>query len=160
MNSAIIYISKHGTTEKIAELIKNNLELEQTKIFNLKKTNSIELENYDTVIIGGSIHVGSIHKKLKQFIENNLTILLKKRIALFLVCMQKDEIRKEQFNNAFPAELRVVSGANGLMGGEFCFDRMNFIERAIVKKIAGKSSNVSEIDYDAIEDFIKKVKED
>lgn len=159
MNSAIIYMSKHGTTEKIAELIKSKLEPSKTQIFNLKKTKSIELENYDTIIIGGSIHIGSIPKKLRQFIENNLTTLLNKRIALLMVCMQKDEIREEQFNNAFPAKLREFSEANGLMGGEFCFDRMNFLERAIVKKIAGKSSNVSEIDYDVIEDFIKKIKE-
>ncbi|RLC55727.1 MAG: hypothetical protein DRH89_07110 [Candidatus Cloacimonadota bacterium] len=86
-----------------------------------------------------------------------MTILLKKRIALFLVCMEKDEKRDEQFNNAFPPELRKESMANGLMSGEFNFDRMNFLERTIVKKIAGKSSNVNEIDYDVIEDFIKKL---
>ena len=158
MNTAIIYMSKHGTTEKIAELLKGKLDPDQTQIFNLKKSKSIELENYDTIIIGGSIHVGSIPKKLRQFIANNMTILLKKKIALFMICMQKDEKRKEQFDNAFPTELRKVSIANGFMGGEFCFDRMNFLERAIVKKIAGKSSNVSEIDYEAIDAFINKLK--
>lgn len=158
MSTAIIYMSKHGTTKKIAELFKSKLEPEQTQIFNLKTTESIELENYDTVIIGGSIHIGSIQKKLRQLIANNMTILLKKRIALFIVCMQKGEEREEQFTNAFPIELRKVSIANGFMGGEFCFDRMNFLERAIVKKIAGKSSDVSEIDYEAIDAFINKLK--
>lgn len=156
MKTAIIYISKHGTTEKIAELIKSKLKPEQTQIFNLKTTRSIKLVNYDTVIIGGSIHIGSIPKKLRQFIANNMTVLLKKRIALYMVCMGKDEKRDEQFNNAFPPELRKVSMANGLMGGEFNFDKMNFLERAIVKKIAGKSSNVNEIDYEAIDDFVNK----
>lgn len=158
MNTAIIYMSKHGTTEKIAELLKSKLDSDQTQLFNLKKAKSIELRNYDTIIIGGSIHIGSIPKKLKQFIANNMTILLKKRIALFMICMQKGEKRDEQFTNAFPIELRKVSIANGFMGGEFCFDRMNFLERAITKKIAGKSSNVSEIDYKAIEVFTSKLK--
>ena len=159
MSTAIMYMSKHGTTEKIAELIKTKVDSYQSHIFNLKKTGSIDLENFDTIIIGGSIHVGSIPKKLRQFINSNLTILLKKRIALFLVCMHKDEKRDEQFTNAFPQELRKISIANGLMGGEFNFDKMNFIEKAIIKKIAGKSSSVSEIDYKAIEDFVKKLKE-
>lgn len=158
MNTAIIYMSKHGTTKKIAELLKSKLDSDQTQIFNLKKAKSIELRNYDTIIIGGSIHIGSIPKKLKQFIANNMTILLKKRIALFMICMQKGEKRDEQFTNVFPIELRKVSIANGFMGGEFCFDRMNFLERTIVKKIAGKSSNVSEIDYKAIEVFTSKLK--
>ena len=158
MKTVIIYISKHGTTEKIAELLKSKLDPDQTQLFNLKTSKSIELENYHTIIIGGSIHIGSIPKKLKQFIANNMTILLKKRIALFMICMQKDEKRDEQFTNAFPIELRKVSIANGLMGGEFCFDKMNFLERAIVKKIAGKYSSVSEIDYEAIDAFINKLK--
>ena len=37
MKTAIIYISKHGTTEKIAELLKSKLDSDQTHIFNLKK---------------------------------------------------------------------------------------------------------------------------
>ncbi|NQT65409.1 MAG: flavodoxin [FCB group bacterium] len=158
MSIAIIYISKHGTTEKVAELIKTKLDSYQTHIFNLKKTKLIDLAKFDTIIIGGSIHVGSMQKRLRQFITNNMVILLKKWIALFLVCMEKTEKRDEQFNNAFPAELREVSVANGFMGGEFNFDRMNFLERAIVKKIAGKSTNVNEIDYKAIEDFVNRLR--
>ncbi|RLC55726.1 MAG: hypothetical protein DRH89_07105 [Candidatus Cloacimonadota bacterium] len=64
MKTAIIYMTKHGTTEKIAELLKSKLEPGQTQIFNLKKSKLIELDNYETIIIGGSIHVGSIPKKL------------------------------------------------------------------------------------------------
>ncbi len=151
-------MTKHGTTEKIAELLQNKLGKDQTQIINLKKNRTIDLENYETIIIGGSIHVGSMQKKLRKFMANNIKILLKKRIALFVTCMQKDEKRDEQFINAFPDELREVSVTNGFMGGEFNLDRMNFLERAIVKKIAGKSSNVSEIDYDAIENFVRKLR--
>ncbi len=42
--------------------------------------------------------------------------------------MDKTEKRIEQFDNAFPAELRKASIANGFMGGEFCFDKINFLE--------------------------------
>ncbi len=143
---------------KLLNCLKSKLDPDQTQIFNLKTTKSIELKDYDTIIIGGSIHIGSIPKKLKQFVANNMTILLKKRVALFIVCMQKDEKRDEQFNNVFPDELREVSVTNGFMGGEFNFDRMNFIEKAIIKKIAGKSTNVNEIDYEAIDAFINKLK--
>ena len=87
-----------------------------------------------------------------------MIILLKKRIALFLVCMLKDEKREEQFNNTFPSELRKISVANGLLGGEFNFDRMNFLEKVIIKRIACKSSNVSEIDYEVIDVLINKLK--
>jgi menaquinone-dependent protoporphyrinogen oxidase len=156
MTTAIIYMSKHGTTATIAEKIKAELAKDDVKIFNLKTDEPKELKKFDTIIIGGSIHAGSMQSKLRKFITTNMNVLLQKRIALFLVCMDKTEKRTEQFNNAFPAELREKSFANGLMGGEFCFDKMNFLEKTIIKKISGKSENVSEIDEEAIEEFIKK----
>lgn len=158
MNIAIIFMSKHGTTEKIAEIVKEKLGSKTSTIFNLKSTDSIELENFDTIIIGGSIHAGSMQSKLKKFMNNNISTLLEKKIALYLVCMDKTEKRQTQFDNAFPPELRDISIVNGFMGGEFNFDKMNFIEKAIIKKVSGKSSSVNEIDYNAIEEFISKLK--
>ncbi len=157
MNTAIIYMSKHDTTQKIAEMLKDKLGNETTYLFNLKTTDLTDLGKFDAIIIGGSIHAGSIQSKLKKFMNNNLAVLNKKRIALFLVCMDKTEKRKTQFENGFLNVLREISIANGFMGGEFCFDKMNFIEKAIIKKISGKSTNVSEIDYEAIDEFVNKL---
>lgn len=157
MNTAIIYTTKHGTTEKIAAKIKSGLENDNTKLFNLKKNKKIDLQKFETVIIGGSIHAGSIQRKLKNFIKNNLSILIKQRIALFLVCMEQGEKCKIQFNNAFPAELRKISIADGFLGGEYIFDKMNFMERAIIKKMTGETSSVSKIDESSIEKFVKKI---
>ena len=150
-------MSKHGTTTKISEIIQTKLGSE-CAIFNLKKSSPANLDEYETLIIGGSIHAGSMQSKLRKYMTENLNVLLKKSIALFLVCMDKTEKRNTQFNNAFPVELRDVSIANGFMGGEFNFDEMNFIEKTIIKKISGKSSNVSEIDIDAIEEFTNILK--
>jgi len=158
MSTTIIYMSKHGTTAKIAELIKSNIDSE-VQLYNLKNFVPKDLNVYDTIIIGGSIHAGSMQSKLRKYMTENLNLLLQKRIALFMICMQKDEKREEQFINAFPQELRDISITNGFMGGEFNFDKMNFIEKAIIKKISGKSFNVSEIDNDAIEEFVSKLKE-
>ncbi|MCF7858769.1 MAG: flavodoxin domain-containing protein [Candidatus Cloacimonetes bacterium] len=157
MNFAVIYMSKHGTTEKIAKIIRIELNNSNVKLFNLKKTKKIDLEQFDIIIIGGSIHAGSIQAKLRKFMKKNLISLSKKRIALFLVCMQKGEKCKLLFNNAFPTELREISIANGYLGGEFIFDNMNFIERALVKMISGETSNVNQIDNNAIENFINKI---
>jgi menaquinone-dependent protoporphyrinogen oxidase len=157
MKTAIIFMSKHGTTAKISENIKTELVNDEVQIFNLKENKPNDLNKFEMIIIGGSIHAGSMHTKLRKFITSNMNILLSKKIALFLVCMDKTEKRTKQFNIAFPAELRKKSIANGFMGGEFCFDKMNFVEKAIIKKISGKSENVSELDEEALEDFIRKL---
>jgi len=151
-------MSKHGTTTKIAELIKNKLDTE-VQLFNFKDSVPKDLSKYDTIIIGGSIHAGSMQSKLRKFMTENLNILIQKKIALFLVCMDKTDKRNSQFENAFPPELRDISIVNGFMGGEFNFDKMNFIEKAIIKKISGESSNINEIDTDAIEEFLSKLEE-
>ena len=151
-------MSKHGTTAKIAEQLKSKLENSLVHLFNLKTSAPNDLNDFETIIIGGSIHAGSMQSKLRKFITSNMKVLLSKRIALFLVCMDKTEKRADQFNNAFPVELREKSIANGFMGGEFCFDKMNFLEKVIIKKISGKSENVNEIDEAAIEEFVSKLK--
>ena len=158
MKTAIIFMSKHGTTAKIAELLKSKLVNDGVQLFNLKNDEPKDLNEFGTIIIGGSIHVGSMQSKLRNFMKSSMNILQSKRVALYLVCMDKTEKRIEQFDNAFPAKLREASIANGFMGGEFCFDKMNFLEKAIIKKISGKSENVSEIDYDAVDEFVSKLK--
>ena len=159
MKTVILYMSKHGSTSKMVEMLKERLTNSEIDIINLKKQKSPDISNYDEIIIGGSIHVGMIQKRITKFIENNMVTLLKKKIGLFLCCMYEDEKREEQFNTSFPEELRNHSSANGLFGGEFVFEKMNFLEKAIVKKVSEYSSTVSKIDMEAIDEFVEKMQE-
>lgn len=154
MKTGIIYISKHGTTEKVAQSIADKLKSDELQLFNLRKDKINNLEAFDRIIIGSSIHAGNLNSKTKKFIETNKNTLLSKSLGLFLCCMEKGEKADEQFNNAFSEDLRSHSLSNGLMGGEFNFEKMNFIEKAIIKKISGNTESVSEINYDAIEQFV------
>ena len=150
-------MSKHGSTAKMVEMLKDRFENEKIDTINLKKEKSPNISNYDEIIIGGSIHVGMIQKRITKFIENNMEFLLEKKIGLFMCCMYEDEKRENQFNTAFPEELRNHSSANGLFGGEFVFEKMNFLEKAIVKKVSEYSSTVSKIDEKAIDEFVEKM---
>jgi len=156
MKTAIIYMSKHGSTEKMVEMLKTKLIDSEIDVINLKEKKSPDISKYADIIIGGSIHVGTIQKRITKLIEKNMNILLNKKIALFLCCMYEDEKRIEQFNNSFPEELRNHSSANGLFGGEFVFEKMNFLEKTIVKKVSEYSSTVSKIDEKAIDEFVGK----
>lgn len=152
MKSLIVFSSSHGTTEKAARLL-SNLVSGDVDLLDLKKSSHPDLKWYDAVIIGGSIHVGSVHRNLKRFIERNLSVLVTKNIGLFICCMQEGQTAKAQFEHAFPKELRNISLANGLFGGEFIFSKMNFIERQMVKKISGIKEDLSKIDVNAIGEF-------
>ncbi|MEH7505301.1 flavodoxin domain-containing protein [Neobacillus drentensis] len=157
MKSLIVYCSSHGTTEKAVRFLSESLEGEILAVDLKRDKVKYDLASFDNVIIGGSIHVGNIQRKIKQFIKNNLDTLLEKEIGLFLCCMHDGETAIEQFNNAFPQELRKNSAAMGLFGGEFLLSEMNFLEKQIVKKVSGATIDQSNLDNEAIKEFASKL---
>jgi menaquinone-dependent protoporphyrinogen oxidase len=156
MNTAIIYGTNHGSTHKCAVTLSNKLGSD-TKLFNLDNGADIELPEFDTIIIGGSIHAGSINKNVRKFIDKNIKILIQKNIGLYLCCMYEGEKALEQFQNAYPEDLRNKAKAHGLFGGEFDFEKMNFLEKAIVKKVANVEKSVSNLNYSNIKGFAEKI---
>ncbi|MCY1634970.1 flavodoxin domain-containing protein [Marinifilum sp. D737] len=160
MKTGIIYISKHGTTEKVARIIAGKLNSNETQLINLSKEKIKDIETFDRIIIGGSIHMATVHKKIKKTCESNKNILLTKTLGLFLCCMEKGEKSIEQFENAFSEDLRKHATSTALPGYEYNLDKMNFFERALVQKISGSKENISEIDYDAIFKFVNDLEKE
>lgn len=158
MKTLIIYSTRHGCTEecatKLEEQLNNDIEL-----INIKKQKLDHLDKYETIIIGGSIHAGHIQKQIKKFCQENLDELKKKKIGLFLCCMEEGKTAQKQFQDAFPNELIENATATGIFGGAFNFERMNFIEKAIIKKVAKIEQSVSKIDEKSIVEFTKKMTE-
>jgi menaquinone-dependent protoporphyrinogen oxidase len=149
MNTLIAFGTKYGCAQKCAiELAKEfdgNVEL-----VNLKEKGNVALSGYDRVIIGGSAYVGKIQKEVTEFISANMNELLKKKVGLFICGMQEGDMMEKEIAENFPAEL--ISKAKSVMnfGGEFNFKKMNFMEKAIVKKISKVSSDKSDIHHDNI----------
>lgn len=54
--------------------------------------------------------------------------------------MEEGEVAQKQLQNAFPDELLNIAKATACFGGEFNFEKMNFFERLIVKKVAKSKS--------------------
>ena len=158
MKTAIIYISRHGTTEKVSKKIAERFPNDEVDIINLKKQRVDSISTYQRVILGGSIHMGKVHKKTTSFIEKHYQELLKKQLGLFLCCMEKDQKAQEQFNLAFSEELRNWAISKGLLGFEYVMEKMSFIERLMMKKITGKDKTFSKIDDLAIQSFVDGIK--
>ncbi|HRS54092.1 MAG TPA: flavodoxin domain-containing protein [Bacteroidales bacterium] len=157
MKISFVFSSRHGTTEKITNIIASHFNNENIDIIDLKKIKSINIKDADIIILGASIHAGRIQKEMKKFCLKNISTLQQKHIALF-ICRMFKENEVAEFENAYPEVLRKNSIANGILGGELLFEKMNFIEKFLVKKIAKINNSVSDIDNKAIEDFINKIK--
>ncbi|WP_069659919.1 flavodoxin domain-containing protein [Arcticibacter eurypsychrophilus] len=152
MKTALIYISRHGTTEIIAQhiaaLIGSNVTL-----YNLENEPDPVITDYDQVIIGGSIHYGSIQDQVKNFCKRNLATLLDKKLGLFICCIL-DSTDSGQFSRAFPAVLGAHSVAQGVFEGDLVFKKLNFIERILFKPSVD-GQDVIKLNEKAIASFIK-----
>lgn len=156
MKTLIAYCSNHGCTETVAREIAQNIG-ENADICNLKENEPENINDYTQIIVGGSIHAGKIQKEIKNFCTNNMEILLKKDLGLFVCCMYKSETAQKQFDDAFPAQLREHAKATMIAGGQISFGKMNFLERTIIKKAAKIKDDTDTIDHEAITKFTKKI---
>jgi menaquinone-dependent protoporphyrinogen oxidase len=157
MSTLIVYVTTHGCTKKAAQMLEELLDGE-VSLVNLKKNSRPDLSSFDTIIIGGSIHAGQIQRRVKRFCQEHPDTLKQKRLGLFLCCMEEGDTAQKQFDEAFPVELMTHAAVTGLFGGEFDLDKMNFFQRAIVKKVAGITRSVSKIKKDNIHQFAAALK--
>lgn len=156
MKTLIVYSTTHGCTEKTANELRQYLG-ETVSLSNLKKDTKHKLEQFERIIIGGSIHAGQIQKRVKTFCTNNLEELKTKELGLFICCMEEGEKAQKQLQYAFPEELHKAAKASAFLGGEFDFNKMNFFEKLIVKKVAHVEESTSNYNKEAIKTFSKKM---
>ena len=158
MKIAIIYASKHGTTEKVAFSIAEKLrENNEVELFSLKKNPNPDMNDFGTVILGTPIYAGQASGKMQKFCKNNEPALLQKKTGLFVCGMEPDQAKREkELADAYPTVLLKNAVATGFLGGAFKFEEMNFMERFVINKISKTNESVSRIDENAIEDFVEK----
>ena len=159
MKTLIIYSTKHGTTEKAVNILKSKLTGE-VHIVNIMLKPVTALKEYDNIILGGSIYVGKIQKKLSSLINTNLPLLLEKRIGLFLCAAEKDEALKEkEFKLAFPPTLFDQAIAKEVFGFELDMNKLSFFEKLIMSKVKGLKTSIYELSEEKIHAFAKSMAE-
>jgi menaquinone-dependent protoporphyrinogen oxidase len=152
-------MSRHGTTAKVAAEMKEKLGIEKTTLVDLEKDHVPSLDGFHTIIIGGSVHAGTVQQELMTFCIRNKPELLKKRLGIFM-CFMNNDLAEMEFEDSFPIDLRRHAIAIGLVGGEFLIEKMSAFERDAVKKVKGIEDSVYRIDKNSIQKFIEDIKGD
>ena len=80
--SLITYSTVDGQTKIISEKIAAFASHSETDV--LPISDQINLDNYETIIIGASIRYGKYRKEVYSFIEDNIQTLKMKENAFFL----------------------------------------------------------------------------
>ena len=151
MSTLIAFASKYGFTKTCAEILGKKLE-GKVDICDLG-SNHPDLTKYDKVIIGGSIYAGKIRKPVKSFCSDNQNTLKDKKTGFFICGMAKEDDAQKQLESSFPKELLATAAAKGFFGGECNYNKMNFIEKFIMKKITGSDQSQSRIAEENITRF-------
>lgn len=116
------------------------------------------LQNFDTIIVGGSIHEGMIQRSVYKFCEANLEVLLQKQVGLFVCCMDPDANEKELIERTFPDRLVAHALASGFFGGELNIKKMNLLQKIMTRK-AARLQQEPEINFEKIFEFARKLQE-
>lgn len=133
MRTLILYTTTYGYTQEIVDEMKKRIP--DATAINLQKTTEVNLETYDSVILGGAIYVGKVHKNLIEFAKTHENALLKKELRLFLCCAFEANFNEEIITN-FPARLIEHASSIENFGGKLQVEKMNFAHKMMVKMIS------------------------
>jgi len=153
----IAYSTTLGCTEQCASKLKEDLG-EGVEMIRISRRRRINLNNYDTIIIGGSIHEGMIQRSVYNFCESNLDHLLQKAVGLFVCCIDADANEQELVQRAFPESLLKHALASGFFGGELNIKKMNLLQKIMTRK-AARLQKEPDIDFQKIFEFARKLQE-
>ncbi|TGA97627.1 flavodoxin [Sporolactobacillus shoreae] len=155
MKKIIIYATKYGSTAEVAQRLKKVMG-QDCELFNVMKDNVPPLDSYETVILGGSIYMGRIQKKLSHYITGHLEELLTKKTALFLCAGHPDEkTRQDELKNNYPESLYKKAIAKDVLGYALNYEKMGFLDRMILSKVTGNKVSTDEFYDDRIDAFAK-----
>ncbi|MBU3189682.1 flavodoxin domain-containing protein [Clostridium bowmanii] len=139
MKTIIIYSSTYGYTKDCASELSKQLKGE-VLLVNVSTDKIPSLNEFDNVVIGGSIYMGQISKKIKAYCTSNIDLLKNKRVGLFLCCGLPENLEKN-IKNSFPEELLKKAISLQSFGGELRAEKMKLTHKILtgfMKKSAAK----------------------
>ena len=156
MKTLIVYTSKYGCTADCAAHLRANLPGEVALIDINKANDPIELEAFDTVIIGGSVYIGKVSKKLRVFCQSNVDLLCRKKVGIFLCCALAGQVDEVLANN-FPAALLEHAKTVKTFGSEARLEKMSLPDKMIIKAVTKGDFSYFRISEENMADFVRKM---
>ncbi|GIM29278.1 flavodoxin [Clostridium polyendosporum] len=143
-NIVVIYKSKYGSTKRYAEWIASNVNAD---LFEISTISLNDLQKYDTIIFGGSLHAAGI--KGVKIITDNFKQLMNKKIIVFAVgCSpgRKDAINHVLYNN-FTNDMKERVNFFYLRGA-FNYKKLGFIDKIMMSALKSKLKRMKKEELD------------
>ncbi|MGV8906082.1 MAG: flavodoxin domain-containing protein [Acetobacterium sp.] len=141
MKTMILFGSTYGYTQECATKLAKNLGGDALLV-NIADDKIPPLEDYDTILIGGSIYMGQIQKKIKAYCISNETVLKDKNLGFFISSGTPDNF-DVNIKNSFPESLLKIALSIENFGGELRTEKMKLTHKLltnIMKKATEKEN--------------------
>jgi len=156
LNTLIVYASRYGTTAECAHMLSEKIQGTVT-LCNLEQTPTVDLTSYETIVVGGPIYAGRLHKRVKQFCRDQEARLLEKRLGLFVCGMEEGEGSNRQLSNNYSPALFERAIVKESFGGQFLFSNMGCFTRKMIKLMSKTDEDVKKLRLDVIDKFAEKI---
>ena len=168
MQNLIIYSTTDGQTISIAEKIGEVLE--NSIVISVTDAESLNLNDFETIVIGASIRYGKHKPEVYKFIKDNLEILDAKKNAFFSVNVvaRKPEKNTPDTNPYMQKflELSKWSPKNlSVFAGKIDYPQYKFVDKQMIRFIMWMTKGPTDIngtfeftDWKKVESFAKELK--
>ena len=136
----ICYSSKTGTTKNAAEKIAQTLKSPCT-LFDLGDSGrkSLQLSEYNVVIIGTSMRIGTPRKDFISFLKQNKGELAKKKVILFTCGIAPEEQNKKYLFKRVPEVIEIDKILYRHLDGELNLDKFKGFDRPVIENYLKKN---------------------
>ena len=169
----IIYSTKDGQTLKICQTLQKDIEQanNQVTLLSIDDCDQLELDSFDKIVIGASIHYGRHNPKIYAFIKRNQALLNSKPNAFFSVNVvaRKLEKRQPDTNPYLKKFLKSISWQPkqlAVFAGKIDYPSYNIVDRTVIRMImwltkgpTDPNAIVEFTDWDQVRSFAKIITE-
>ena len=172
MKSVIIYSSTDGQTKKICEVIRKNLlNKDEHRLISIDNVSDINLESYDSIIIGASIRYGKHNTKIINFVKKNLNLLQNKKNAFFSVNVVarkkgKDTPETNPYVQKFLNKTKWKPSNISVFAGKVDYPKYNILNKYVIRFIMlitrGPTDTTKTYEFtnwDNVKNFAKEINE-
>lgn len=131
MDILIIYASKNGVAKKAAERLAD--ELAQSNTIMLCDINDTppSPSDFDVVVLGGSIRMMKLNKKLKAYLKEHIDTISNMPAAFFICCGIIRDFNDYKVTE-LPSKIKFSLGVE-CFGGELKPDKLKGLDKMVVK---------------------------
>ena len=149
MKVLVLYTTHGGASKKCAEMLKEKIEdnCEVTLCDARSVPEFPAPEEYDALVIGGSVRFGRIDKRLKAYLKANIERINEKPSAFFFCCGFPSEL-EDYIDTQLPKKIEFSLGIH-CFGGELKPEKLKGMDKFFVKMIR---SHINSQDFEESDD--------